>query len=43
MKGRVVFKFAVGAVEEVLKGALDKANMTYDDVDWFVLHQPTGG
>ena len=42
MKGRVVFKFAVGAVEEVLKGALDKANMTYDDVDWFVLHQANG-
>ena len=42
MKGRVVFKFAVGAVEEVLKGALDKAKMTYDDVDWFVLHQANG-
>lgn len=42
MKGKVVFKFAVGAAEEVIKGALEKAGMTYDDVDWFVLHQANG-
>ncbi len=42
MKGKAVFKFAVGAVAEVLKGALDKVGMTYDDVDWFVLHQANG-
>ena len=42
MQGRAVFRFAVSAVEEVLGGALRKADMTYDDVDWFVLHQANG-
>lgn len=39
MRGRSVFRFAVNAIEEVLGGALEKAGLVYDDVDWFVLHQ----
>lgn len=43
MKGRAVFKFAVNAIDEVTKGALEEAGLTCDDVDWFVLHQANGG
>jgi 3-oxoacyl-[acyl-carrier-protein] synthase-3 len=39
MRGRAVYRFAVNAIEEVTKGALDKIGMTLDDVDWFVPHQ----
>lgn len=42
MKGRAVFKFAINAIDEVTSGALKKAELTYDDVDWFVLHQANG-
>ena len=42
MKGRAVFKFAVNAIDEVTKGALEETGLTCDDVDWFVLHQANG-
>lgn len=42
MKGRAVFKFAVNAIDEVTKGALEEIGLTCDDVDWFVLHQANG-
>lgn len=43
LRGRAVFKFAVNAIEEVTKGALEKIGKTLDDVDWFVPHRPTAG
>lgn len=42
LNGRSVFRFAVNAMEEVTKGALDKIGKTLDDVDWFVPHQANG-
>lgn len=42
LRGRAVFRFAVNAMEEVTKGALDKIGKTLDDVDWFVPHQANG-
>lgn len=39
MSGRQVFRFAVNAMEETIRGALDKVGMTLDDIDWFVPHQ----
>ncbi|MFQ8602623.1 MAG: 3-oxoacyl-ACP synthase III family protein [Anaerovoracaceae bacterium] len=39
MRGKSVFRFAVNAIDEVLSGSLERAGLTYDDVDWFVLHQ----
>lgn len=42
MRGRAVFKFAVNAIDEVTRGALDKVGLTLDDVDWFVPHQANG-
>lgn len=42
LNGRAVFKFAVGAMEEVTVGALEKIGKTLDDVDWFVPHQANG-
>ena len=42
LRGRAVFKFAVNAIEEVTKGALEKIGKTLDDVDWFVPHQANG-
>lgn len=42
LSGRAVFKFAVSAMEEVTRGALEKIGKTPDDVDWFVPHQANG-
>ncbi|MCQ2499170.1 MAG: ketoacyl-ACP synthase III [Lachnospiraceae bacterium] len=39
MDGREVFKFAVSQVPLCLEEVLEKANITKDDVDMFVLHQ----
>lgn len=39
MDGQEVYKFAVRQCPKCLIEALEKANMTADDVDWFVLHQ----
>lgn len=39
MDGQEVYKFATRQVPACIKEALDKANLTVDDVDLFVLHQ----
>ena len=39
MDGREVFKFAVRAMEEVTRQAIDQAGLTIDDVDYVVPHQ----
>ncbi len=39
MDGGEVFKFAVKKIPEAILETLDKADMTVDDIDWFLLHQ----
>lgn len=39
MDGQEVYKFATRQVPACIKDALDKANLTVEDVDLFVLHQ----
>jgi 3-oxoacyl-[acyl-carrier-protein] synthase-3 len=39
MKGQQVFKFAVNALDEVMKETINRANLTYDDIAYFVPHQ----
>lgn len=39
MKGREVFKHAVGMISDVVHGAFDNAGMSVDDLDWLVPHQ----
>lgn len=39
MKGQQVFKFAVNALDEVMKETINRANLTYDDIAFFVPHQ----
>ncbi len=39
MDGGEVFKFAVRKIPEAIRGALDDAGLTVDDIDWFLLHQ----
>ena len=39
MAGTQVFKFAVNAVNEVMESVLEEANMTADEVDFYVPHQ----
>ncbi len=39
MDGRAVFKWAVRIVEDSVRGVLDHARVSIDDVKWFVLHQ----
>ncbi|MDE7476587.1 MAG: ketoacyl-ACP synthase III [Lachnospiraceae bacterium] len=39
MDGQEVYKFATKQVPSCIQEALDKAGLTTDDVDWFVLHQ----
>ncbi|MGB0844530.1 MAG: beta-ketoacyl-ACP synthase III [Alphaproteobacteria bacterium] len=39
MKGQEVFKHAVGNLAGSIVSAVDKNNLTVDDVDWFVPHQ----
>lgn len=39
MNGSEVFKFAVRAIEESTRRALDRAGLTTDDVDCFIAHQ----
>ena len=39
MKGREVFKHAVGKISDVVEGALEKAELDSEDLDWFVPHQ----
>ncbi|MDX9887735.1 MAG: beta-ketoacyl-ACP synthase III [Anaerovoracaceae bacterium] len=39
MKGQQVFKFAVNALDEVMEETINRANLTYDDIAFFVPHQ----
>jgi 3-oxoacyl-[acyl-carrier-protein] synthase III len=39
MQGREVFRFAVGAIAEVIEDTLKAYDLTADDIDWFVPHQ----
>ena len=39
MDGAAVFKFATKTVPKSIKETLEKANLTPEDVDWFILHQ----
>lgn len=39
MKGQQVFKFAVNALDEVMQETINRANLTYDDIAFFVPHQ----
>ena len=39
MDGRAVFQFAVRSVPQVTEEVLEKAGLTVEDIDWFVLHQ----
>lgn len=39
MRGNETFKMAVRSIEEVCREVLDQANLTPEDVDWFIPHQ----
>ena len=39
MAGSDVFRFTASAVPEAIDAVLHQANMTADQIDWFVLHQ----
>lgn len=39
MDGREIYKFAVGTIPTCINEALAKADITVDDVDYFMLHQ----
>jgi len=39
MQGREVFRFAVGAIAEVIDDTLKAYDLTPNDIDWFVPHQ----
>ncbi len=39
MEGREVFKFAVGAVTDVIEAAFEATGFDGDTIDWFVPHQ----
>ena len=39
MQGREVFKHAVGMITDVIEESFAAANVTADDIDWFVPHQ----
>ena len=39
MEGREVFKFAVGAVTDVIEAAFEATGFNGDTIDWFVPHQ----
>jgi 3-oxoacyl-[acyl-carrier-protein] synthase-3 len=39
MDGQAVFKLAVGVLDEVARGVLDKAGRTAADIDWLIPHQ----
>lgn len=39
MEGRDVFRFAVGAITDVIKDVFRDTGYTADDLDWFVPHQ----
>ena len=39
MQGQEVFKFAVSIIEAEIKTALEKLELTADQIDWFLIHQ----
>ncbi len=39
MEGREVFKHAVGMITDVIEATFNQANITADDLSWFVPHQ----
>jgi 3-oxoacyl-[acyl-carrier-protein] synthase-3 len=39
MQGQAVFRHAVGNISEAIKACCQKANVTLEDIDWFVPHQ----
>ena len=39
MEGKEVFRFAVGAITDVIKDVFHDTGYTADDIDWFVPHQ----
>ena len=39
MNGRAVYQFAISEVPRSINRALEQANLTTDDIDWFLLHQ----
>ena len=39
MEGKEVFRFAVGAITDVIKDVFQDTGYTADDLDWFVPHQ----
>lgn len=39
MQGQAVFRHAVGNISEAIKACCEKADVSVDDVDWFVPHQ----
>ena len=39
MDGREVFKFALTKVPEAVREVLEKAEISADDISWFLLHQ----
>ncbi|MBX2805601.1 MAG: ketoacyl-ACP synthase III, partial [Hyphomicrobiales bacterium] len=39
MQGKEVFRFAVGAIAEVIEEALRRYDLTSDQIDWFIPHQ----
>ena len=39
MDGQAVFKFAVRKVPEIIEEVLEKAEMSLEQIDYFVLHQ----
>ncbi len=39
MEGKEVFRFAVGAITDVIEAALRATDLTPADIDWFVPHQ----
>ena len=39
MEGQTVFKFAVDIIPRCIRGVLEQAHTTLDQVDWVVMHQ----
>ncbi len=39
MQGKEVFRFAVGAISDVIQDTLKAYDLTADEIDWFVPHQ----
>ncbi|MDQ0316037.1 beta-ketoacyl-ACP synthase III [Amorphus orientalis] len=39
MQGREVFKYAVAMITDVIEAVFDQAQVSADDIDWFIPHQ----